>query len=146
MTKPKHAKAVVSVLVGTAVGLAGWTTPAAAIGTGTAVYTCTYVSPLTGAPVTVGPVTTRWQHGTTNALVLKTDLTQPVVQPVNGASTVVNGVTVPNSTVILPGQGVVLGPAVVPGAIVASNPLYISATGIAGGVTCTLFSSSGFPI
>lgn len=144
-TKKRAAGAVAAVI---AAGVCVATTPGQALaqGTGAAIYNCSYNNPFDGSLVTANGVNSTWQHGASDSLKINTDLV--LLWPVSTGylSTVVNGVTVPNVTRLDDGR-VVLGPTTVPGAVTAPSVLTMQFAGPpAYTVTCSLTSSSGFPI
>ena len=146
MTKTKRAVVAAACAAGAAAGLLSMSGPAFASGSATATYNCHYVDPVTGNTVFINGVTTTWQHGATNNLTIKANISSPVTVPAHGAYATVNSVQVWNAVPLGPAP-LIFGPTVVPGSISAPNPLVLHIVGPpAVDVTCDLVSSSGFPI
>lgn len=147
MLKTKRAAAAAACVAGATLGVIGMSGPAFATGTGTATYNCSYVDPSTGNTVTMNGVTTTWQHGSSGNLTIKSNIPSPQPIAAGGIYTVVNGVTVANNAALATNDLVNLGPANVSGSVSAPSTLTLQIVGPpAVTVTCTLVSSSGFPI
>lgn len=144
MAKTSRATAAVLCAFGAALGVVGMSSPASASGQGTADYSCTYAVP-GGGTATIAAHTV-WQHGVSTNLTIKSDIKAPVALAVGDLSTVVNGVTLANLYNVAAGDPVNLGPAPVPGSVIATNPLILHYAVIGLDVPCALTGSSGFPI
>lgn len=141
MTKLKRASVAAACVLGATAGLIGMSTPAFAA-TAQAIYNCDDPSTPANPDYTA---TTDWTYSA-GSLTIDSDIVTPQDLAVGQVSATINGTSVANTSALQTGDTVSLGPKAVTGPISAPNPLVLTINPPGISVTCTLVSSTGFPL